>query len=205
MRWQGGESAGSWLVAERGNRIVGYARSLGSEMCMFPGEEASALALYEALCRHAKKRQMERLSFRYLKDNPLTEVFANSKKARLTTRESTLLRFINLRKVLETILDELQLRWTRSGLRWEGAFRFSAKGARMTASLGVKDRVVSAGGAGAKNAVKVSMNHSDLFKLLTGAGELEDLPLGDLKKEEKAALAALFPRGDVVFWHTDTV
>jgi len=204
-RWQAGESPGTWLVAERGNRIVGYARALGSEMCMLPGEEDSALALYHALVRHARQRRMEKLSFRPLSDNPLTAVFANSAKAELVTRETCLLRFINLRKVLETILDELQLRWIRSGLRWEGGFQFNARGARMRAALTVKARQLSVTGSGGRDAVPLSMNHSDIFKLITGYGNLEDLPLGDLKKQDRQALAALFPRGDVVFWSTDTV
>ena len=205
MRWQSGETAGSFFVAERKGRIVGYARSMGSEMCMLPGEEGSALALYDALVRHARKRRVETLSFRLVSDNPLMEAFANSPKVELRTRMTTLLRFIDLRGLLERILDELQLRWIRSGLRWEGAFDLRARGVRQSAALVVRNREVSVAPRVKGNAAKLAWTQADLFKLITGYGRLADLPVGNLDKRAKAALGALFPRGDVVFWQTDTV
>ena len=208
LRWQTGESPGGFLVAERAGRIVGYVRSLGTsvaEMCMVPGEEASALALYDALVRWGRKRRQETLSFTTAGDNPLTEVFENSRKVERHTSMATLLRFINLRGLLETILDELQLRWTRSGLRWEGAFVLRARGVRQAAALMVANREVRVAASAKQPAATLSWSQADLFKLLTGYGRLEDLPLGDVDRGARRALAALFPRGDVVFWRTDTV
>ncbi len=205
LRWQAGEAPGSFFVAERRGRVVGYARSMGSEMCMLPGEEDSALALYDALARHARKRRAETLSFRAVSDNPLMDAFANSTKVELRTRMTTLVRFIDLGGLLERIVDELQLRWIRSGLRWEGAFDLRARGVRQSAALTVRKREVSVGGRAQGEAVKLAWTQADLFRLITGYGRLEDLPLSAMGKKAKAALGALFPRGDVVFWQTDTV
>jgi len=208
LRWQIGESPEGFLVAERAGRIVGYVRSLGAsapEMCMMPGEEASALALYDALVRWGRKRRWETISFTTAGDNPLTPVFEDSPKVEKRTSMSTLLRFINLRGLLETILDELQLRWIRSGLRWEGTFLLRAKGVRQAAALVIADREVKVAASAREPAATLSWSQADLFKLLTGYGRLEDLPLGEMAPEARRALAALFPRGDVVFWRTDTV
>ena len=205
MRWQTGEAPEEFLVAERAGRIVGYSRALGAEMCMVPGEEDSALALYDALVRWGRKRRRETLSFRPTADNPLTEVFENSRKVEKRTSLTTLLRFIDLRGLLEAILDELQLRWMRSGLRWEGTFMLRARGVRQQAALTVKKREVTVAPSARKPTATLSWTQADLFKLLTGYGRLEDLPLGRMGRGTKRALSALFPRGDVVFWRTDTV
>ena len=208
LHWQMGETPGGFLVAERAGRIVGYVRSLGAsvpEMCMFPGEGASALALYEALLRWRRKRQQETLSFVVAGDNPLTDAFENSSKVEQRTSMTTLLRFIDLRGLLTTILDELQLRWIRSGLRWEGAFVLRARGVRQQAALSVKKREVTVTASAKKPTVTLSWTQVDLFKLITGYGRLEDLPLSDMSKGAKRALSVLFPRGDVIFWRTDSV
>lgn len=205
MRWQGGESPETFLVAERAGRIVGYARAMGTEMCMTAGEEDSALALYDALVRWGRKRRRETLSFRPASDNPLTEAFENSRKVEKRTSMTTLLRFIDLRGLLQAILDELRLRWIRSGLRWEGTFMLRARGVRQQAALMVKKREVTVAASARKPTATLSWTQADLFKLITGYGRLEDLPLGQMGKPAKRALSALFPRGDVIFWRTDTV
>jgi len=216
LRWQIGEAPGGFLVAERAGSIVGYVRSMGAnvpEMCMLPGEEDSALALYDALARWNRKRRRETSSFTVAGDNPLMDAFENSAKVEKRTSMTTLLRFIDLRGLLKTILDELQLRWIRSGLRWVGALDLRAKGVRQRAALLVKNREVSVAASPVRasvrtaggRAVTLSWSQADLFKLLTGYARLEDLPVGGLDRGAKRALAALFPRGDVVFWRTDTV
>jgi predicted N-acetyltransferase YhbS len=205
LRWQTGETPESFLVAERAGRIVGYVRGNGAEMCMFPEERDSALALYDALVRWNRKRQQERVRLRVPGDNPLFAVLEGNPKVEKQTSMGCLLRFIDLQGVLGTILDELQLRWLRSGLRWEGAFLFKAKGVRQSAALTVAGREVAVSASAQGRPAVLSWTQADLFKLLTGYGKLEDLPLEGVDKGARRALAALFPRGDVVFWSTDTV
>jgi len=205
LRWQVGESPGSFLVAERAGRVVGYVRSMGAEMCMLPGEEDSALALYDALARRGRKGRRDTLSFRSAGDNPLTDIFENNRKVEKQTSVTTLLRFIDLRALLQKALDQLQLRWIRSGLRWQGAFMLRARGVGQAAALVVENREVKVAASAKQPAATLSWTQVDIFKLITGYGRLEDLPLGDLAKPARRALAALFPRGDVIFWRTDTV
>lgn len=209
LRWQTGESPGGWLVAERDRRIVAYLRSTGTritEMCFLPGDGAASVNLFDAFVRWAGRRQIGEVSAVVAEDNPLVSAFEASPAVTRQTTMTTLLRFIDLGRVFERMWEVLQLRFIRSGVPFEGELCLRARGVRQHVTLAFRDReiVISKKRPG-KEARVLSLSQADLFKLITGYGSWEDLPLGGLDKKTEALLRSLFPRGKCTFWPNDRV
>ena len=108
--------------------------------------------------------------------------------------------------VFERMWEVLQLRFIRSGVPFEGELCLRALGVRQQVTLTFRDReiVISKKRPG-KEARVLSLSQADLFKLITGYGSWEDLPLGPLDKKTEALLRSLFPRGKCTFWPNDRV
>jgi len=208
LRWQAGESAGGWLVAERDGRIVAYMRSGGphvTEMCFLPGDGHAAVSLFGALVRWTGRRELTKVSAVVAEDNPLVETFASSPGVEKQTSMTTLLRFIDLERVLECMQQVLQLRYLRSGLRTDGELCLKAKGIRQQVTLRFQGCELALGRQPGAKARVLALTQADLFKLITGYGTLADLPLGQLDGRTKALLDVLFPRGKCTFWSNDKV
>ena len=208
LRWQSGESAGGWFVAERDGAIVAYMRSQGpriSEMCFLPGHAEASFTLFDALVRWAGRRELTQLSADLADDNPVRLALDKGEGVVRNTSETTLLRFIDLRRVFACLWEKLQLRFLRSGLDFKGEVCFKAQGVRQQVTLAFHDRELSLAKRPGPDARTLALEQADLFKLITGYGRFQDLPLGSLDKTASALLRALFPRGKCHFWRNDTV
>ena len=208
LRWQIGESPGGWFVAERDGRIVAYMRSRGphvSELCFLPGEEEASFNVFDALARWAGRRNITELSAELAEDNPLVPAFEQGAGVTKKTSLTTLMRFIDLHRVFELMWEVLELRFIRSGIDFEGELCFKAQGIRQQATLGFKARELILSKRPGKRAKVLALDQADLFRLITGCGAFEDIPLGELDKKTGALLRALFPRGKCHFWRNDTV
>lgn len=208
LRWQSGESPGGWLVAERDRRIVAYLRSSGTriaELCFLPGDGVASTNLFDAFVRWAGRRLVTEVSAVVAEDGPLVEEFEASPAVTRKTTMTTLLRFIDLYGVFERMWEVLQLRLIRSGLDYKGGLCFKAQGLRQQVTLSIKDREIVLSKRPGKNARVFQLTQADLFKLITGYGTFEEIPLGKLDGKTSAALRALFPRGKCTFWPSDRV
>ncbi len=208
LRWQIGESPGGWFVAERDGRIVAYMRSKGTsidELCFLPGDDEASLDLFDALVRWAGRRRTTQLSAELAEDNPLLPAFEASAAVTKNTSLTTLMRFIDLQRVMGRMWEQLQLRFIRSGIDFRGELCFKARGIRQQVTLGFKDRELVLSERPGKKARVFTLDQADLFKLITGYGAFEDIGLGELDKRTSALLQALFPRGKCHFWRNDRV
>jgi predicted N-acetyltransferase YhbS len=208
LRWQAGESAGGWLVAERDARIVAYMRSGGphvNEMCFLPGDSQAAISLFDALVRWAGRRELTKVSAVVAEDNPLVEKFESAPGVEKQTSMTTLLRFIDLERVFERMQGVMQLRYLRSGLRYDGDVCLKAKGLRQQVTLRFQGGELTLSRKPARKARTFTLTQADLFKLITGYGTLAELPLGQSDGRTKALVECLFPRGKCTFWSNDKV
>gem|GEM_PF-1502297 len=208
LRWQSGESPGGWLVAERDGRIVAYLRSTGTravEMCFLPGDGAASTTLFDAFVRWAGRRQVTGVSAVVAEDNPLVPAFEASPAVTKHTTMTTLLRFIDLYRVFERMWEVLQLRFIHSGLDFRRELCFKAQGLRQQVTLTTRNREIILSKRPGKGAQVFRLTQADLFKLITGYGTFEEIPLRKLDGETSAVLRALFPRGKCTFWPSDRV
>ena len=208
LRWQSGESPGGWLVAERDGRIVAYLRSTGTravEMCFLPGDGAASTNLFDAFVRWAGRRQVTGVSAVVAEDNPLVPAFEASPAVTKHTTMTTLLRFIDLYRVFERMWEVLQLRFIHSGLDFRRELCFKAQGLRQQVTLTTRNREIILSKRPGKGAQVFRLTQADLFKLITGYGTFEEIPLRKLDGETSAVLRALFPRGKCTFWPSDRV
>jgi predicted acetyltransferase len=208
LRWQAGESGGGWLVAERDGRIVAYLRAGGphvSEMCFLPGDAQAAISLFDALVRWAGRRELTKVSTVVAEDNPLVEKFESAPGVEKQTSMTTLLRFIDLERVFRRMWEVLELRYLRSGLRFDGELCLKAKGLRQQVTLHFRGCELVLGRKPGAKARVLALTQADLFKLITGYGTLAEIPLGRLEGKTRALLEVLFPRGKCTFWSNDKV
>jgi hypothetical protein len=118
---------------------------------------------------------------------------------------TTLLRFIDLRRVFARMQDVLQLRYLHSRLRTDGELCLRARGLRQQVTLHFQGCELTLRTQPGAKARVFTLTQADLFKLITGYGTFAELPLGQLDGRIKALLEVLFPRGKCTFWPNDKV
>jgi predicted N-acetyltransferase YhbS len=124
--WIAGEIEEMFLVAERGEQIVGYVRCEGggqrltvSECCHLPGHEGAAVALWDGVLRYAAKRRIGAVQGHLPVDHPALSVARPVPGFAVTESQLLLFRLVNLPRLLERLRPLLAERARTAGVEAE--------------------------------------------------------------------------------------
>jgi len=202
--WVRREREEAFYVAEAEGRVAGYMRGDAQtiyETGYAEGHEAAAQALLEAELRLMRSRRTDTASIYLPYREPLVDLL-RSLRYETTQTETTLLRVVNLPRLLETLLPDFrrELEGCDHPAPPQGVLGLEAAGHQATVTVTGGDVTVSRGIEEGAEVLRLSQRQ--LFALMTGGDAYVPVPLS---KPARDLVEALFPRRNPMWWPIDTV
>jgi predicted acetyltransferase len=202
--WSRREREEAFYVAEKEGEVMGYMRSDIHSILEFgyrDGYEDAALALLEAEVRLMRSRGVEHFGISMPVQEPMIG-FLRQLRSSVDQVESTLLRIVDLVKLLEALVPDFRKRLKASDhpVRPGGELGIASGGYEATLTVADGDVRVAKGIAEGAEVLRLSQRH--LFDLMTGSDEY--VPL-EVSKPARDLVEILFPKLNPIWWSIDTV
>jgi len=216
--WTRRDRPEGFIVAELGGggELAAYVRGGPGdvvELGRLPGDDGLAplRQCFEAVMRLAASREIERVSVTAPSDEPLLGELREKFDVTEETRETLLVRFIDLPRLLGKLSGELTERLRTAGISPTAKLAFSAAGHEAT--LEINSGRVSAVPGIAPGAARVELSGAEMLMMMAGAGGAGGAGrAGGTERPEAGRLAAqadllsaLFGPAGPVYWPADIV